>query len=332
METFENYIKTTDLFIYARPYEYPKDYSATPIQIEVPEYILNSRSRGGGGSKRLITLIVHVMGIPDGVSPIVNYAQVPVNCRRKLYYFSTTPLLTNEIIRFIDERVNVNELKRYQPLRLLLPCARTEYDEVSNRYKFPYSNFYTRSEDPENIIQCSDDEYNENVANDSKLRSVKSIILPAYNFVDYRYFLKRHSPPNIFFDESTGYIYRLSLTRHIRSLCVLIMPQNFIRLGNRTGFFYSDIKKIIVRMFSKYFLVGGITYDKAIESSKVDESILDKVTVLNVEKDIYAVNTISGFFSRIGCISTYSPSERQLVGFDGNESVYIVGPITNISL
>lgn len=134
-------------------------------------------------------------------------------------------------------------------------------------------------------------------------------------FTEYRYLQQRHSISNIAFDADSNSVYRLVMPE--RTLLVLIMPENFIKTGQKTGYFRFD-NNIIVRVYSKYFLSSKYT----------DDNDIGEVTVFTMDNK-KVVNIIRKFFSRLNLHKLTWNNSDHIYGYD-NYLTAIVGNTSNV--
>jgi hypothetical protein len=137
-------------------------------------------------------------------------------------------------------------------------------------------------------------------------------------FVEYRYLQQRHIISNIAYDNDSGRVYRLVQPK--RQMLVLIMPSNFIRTSNKSGYFRFD-DNLIVRCFSQYLLASDYT----------DDTDTGEVTNFDINFNDKMIAAIEIFFSRLGIHKITSNSNNQIYGYDKYITL-IVGSIANIVL
>ena len=166
---------------------------------------------------------VHVIGIPDGISPVTNVTLIPANIERRLVVFSDSPMLDNEL-EVLDESY---KFESYPIRYFTVPVNETAFATV------PTST---------NFILAEDDFYN----------NAKSMLPSTLSrYVEYCYLNRRHQPANILYDPTSGNIFRF--IPDVRSRLVIVMPKNFIRTGTFTGYFLHE-SNLIIRVYSRYVL------------------------------------------------------------------------------
>ncbi|AYP97951.1 GrBNV gp35-like protein-like protein [Mauternbach virus] len=134
-------------------------------------------------------------------------------------------------------------------------------------------------------------------------------------FVEYRYIKQRHIISNLAYNSLTGDVYNIMLPR--QSLMVLIMPDNFIRLGLKHGYFHFE-NNIIVRVYSKYLL-----------SSRL-EKFEDPREITVFSADNSRIKTIvERFFNRLGIHKIVSNDDNQIYGYDKYITL-VVGNLSNV--
>lgn len=118
-----------------------------------------------------------ITGIPDGVMPEANLAEVWENAARRLYIFSVMPLSEKDL-KSIDNFYGTS--KPYPIFSAVRP--------IGNLPTIPLENFYL-CDDPPSCIQ---------------------------SYVEYRYFESRSQPTKIAYCNSTGNVYRLVLDKPLK--------------------------------------------------------------------------------------------------------------------
>jgi len=134
-------------------------------------------------------------------------------------------------------------------------------------------------------------------------------------FVEYRYIKQRHIVSNLAYNKQTGDVYNIMLPRP--SLLVFIMPDNFIRLGLKHGYFHFE-NNIIIRVYSKYIL-----------SSRLEQAEdPGEITVFSADNS--RVKTIvERFFNRLGIHKIVSNDDNQIYGYDKYITL-VVGKLSNV--
>lgn len=275
MEVYKNsYCKAR--YVYARPYTTSITSSADP-RIDEP----NPREH----------VDVYLVGVPDGVSPTVYEALVPVDAVRRLYLYSNKRL-PEKWLSIADASYGE---RPYPLLTLETPCARD--------CRTPVHNFYT----------ALADRGNEDVYAAAVSRRQDAA------FVEYRYVEQRHAEANIYYDEFTNSAYRLALPADSAQL-VLIMPSNFIRTDLKRGYFIFDDIDLIVRVYSKHLLSADRTSDDGAAPLASDVCTGNR----------RVMDIVRSFFSRMGVQSVYAASDNQIIGYDRYLTL-VVGDVSNIS-
>lgn len=137
------------------------------------------------------------------------------------------------------------------------------------------------------------------------------------DYVEYRYLQNRHQIANIAYDNETLSIYQMVLPK--RPLLVIIMPENFVRTGLKTGYFKFE-NNIIVRVFSQYLLAA----------TQTDANDDGAVTAFTIDNDKVS-SIVECFFSRLGIHKISSNSSNHIYGYD-KYITFVVGSISNILL
>lgn len=134
-------------------------------------------------------------------------------------------------------------------------------------------------------------------------------------YVEYRYLQQRHQIATIAYDPETYSVYQMVLPK--RPLLVLIMPDNFIKTGLKSGYFVFE-NNIIVRVFSQYLLSS--TQTNAHDDGSVTSFDTDNEKVSNI---------IECFFSRLGIHKISSNAPNHIYGYDKYITL-VVGSVANI--
>lgn len=135
-------------------------------------------------------------------------------------------------------------------------------------------------------------------------------------FVEYRYLQTQYQKANICYDITTGNMF--SFVPDYQPLIVLIMPQNFIKTSDKTGYFRFD-NNITVRIFSDVLLSAG--------QSENDYGYKTDFTSSNSQ----LMKILVGFMSRLGLNQLHTPTDNQLVGY-GPYFRAVVGNTNNINV
>nr|AJZ73129.1 hypothetical protein [Venturia canescens] len=228
---------------------------------------------------------VFITGVPDGVSPIANVAMIETGTPNRLSIFSNQELDEGSL-QTLD---SFYAKKHYPMLEPTKSCGNVD--------TVPVHNFYTVN-DSDNGGEGIDGE-------------------ASPTFVEYRYVQQRRRPTNMYYDPDSGEMFRLVLPED-SSLLVLIMPENFVRTGRKTGYFKFE-GDLIVRVYSKHLL-----------SAKLEDEDLDHVSVISTE-NTQLMDIVKIFFSRMGMHRIHTPSLNQVVSFDEYITL-VVGSIANLNL
>lgn len=137
------------------------------------------------------------------------------------------------------------------------------------------------------------------------------------DYIEYRYLQHRHQIATIAYDSETLSVYQLVLPK--RPLLVIIMPENFVKTGLKSGYFRFE-NNIIVRVFSQFLLSSG----------QMDSHDDGAVTLFNKDNEKIS-NIIESFFSRLGIHKIASNSPNHIYGYDKYLTL-VVGSIANIVL
>lgn len=232
---------------------------------------------------------VNVTGIPDGISPLANEATTPIiNSQhlKRLYVFSDTQL-DDSILSKIDNLYGKNH---YPIITAQIPYGRKPLGV------YPNTNFYL-CHGPPTVVS---------------------------NFTEYRYVQQRHVPANCALDISTGDLYRLTLPHKV--LIVIVMPENFVQTGRRSGYFRFD-NNLIVQVISKYPMASSNF--SPIEQQR-DIVPYPEVSQISTYDDRLRT-MIEQFFTRMGMhkIVLSSESNNQIYAYDKYMTL-VAGIVDNI--
>jgi len=274
-------------------FKYPREFR-TDINAESRQVTIN------GGTE---TILISILGIPDGVSPETNEALIPVGEYKRLYIFSATPL-DSDTLATIDSFYG----------RVAYPILTTDVI-AGNIEQQPLVNFYMVNDVDKNYdINVRSNETNEIIGNlgDDYVRGQPK---STSTFVEYRYLDQRHLISNIVYDPNTGNVYNMVLPK--QPLLVIIMPKNFIRLGLKHGYFRFEENNIIVRVYSKYILSASL------------ENLDDNGEITVFSADNSRIRTIiERFLNRMGIHKIISNGDNQIYGYDQYLTM-IVGSVSN---
>lgn len=222
-------------------------------------------------------ITITITGIPDCVSPNANEALIPRGQLKRLYIFSDVQLDDTTLVQLDGFYGKIP----YPMFKTIYPMARID--------TLPRMNFYML----DNMGPLS----------------------TTTRFVEYRHLLQRHIISNIAYDQNNGDVYNLVLPE--RPLMVIIMPCNFIRTGNKQGYFHFD-NNIIVRVFSRVLL----------SSNQYTEDDNGEITLFSAD-NLKIKSIISRFFNRLGIHKITSNDDNQIYGYD-KYLTFVVGKVSNV--
>lgn len=227
---------------------------------------------------------VHVLSLPDGVHANMREALVPRDATYRLYIFSDRALGDDQL-QSLD---NIYGRRPYPLLETVRP--------VANLVTFPKVNFYmTLDEERPSVVS---------------------------SFIEYRYLQQRHEPATIAYVPGTGEAFRLLLPKKQARL-VLVMPENFIKTGNRTGYFMFR-GNLIVRIYSRFLLSASRNEPE----NDLDGELVSDVSV-GASSRIESI--VRAFFARFGLHRVTSLANDQILASDRYVTA-IVGSLSNVSL
>ena len=185
------------------------------------------------------------------------------------------------------------------------------YLETIDRFygKEPYPILYCDA--PVNILTNNDDIPKENFYLSNGVPSSLT------TFVEYRYLAQRHLKTNIAFDVQTNTVYRLVLPE--KTMIVIIMPENFIRTGLKTGYFKFE-NNLIVRVYSSYML----------SSANYIPKDTYEISVYN-NSNVRVRSAIEQLFARFNLHKIVMKRPNQIYAYDKYMTM-VVGSISNIIL
>lgn len=221
--------------------------------------------------------------IPDGVSLSTNEAMIALDVPYRFYILSDNVLSIHDL-ELLDRFYGDTGYPLYS-LDFQLPIATIVMDT-------PKRNFY--------------------MTQNGEIASNKS------EFIEYRHLQHRNKPTNIVYDLETKKILPLALPKN-SAMIVLIMPQNFIKTGDREGYFICDDTNLIVRIYSRYIL-----------SANTIEEDLGVVSVITTE-DKRLINTVIRFFSKLNLHHIQTWQNNQIVAVDQYITA-IVGNVSNLQI
>lgn len=213
----------------------------------------------------------------------------------------------------IDVRANEAIIKKNTVKRLYILSD----IELSENYLSTVDSFYGKMKFP--IIECATlvplvsypPINNFYVASDVRPNTLST-------FVEYRYLQQRHMTANICVNATGDFLCRIVLPK--RPLLVIIMPQNFVRTSQKSGYFLFE-HNIVIRVYSKYLLACA---------QNDDAPDLPVITQMNIN-DRKFMDTINEFFGRLGFHKIASHTPNHVYAFDKYMTV-IVGSIANVLL
>lgn len=228
--------------------------------------------------------VIKVYGVPDGIDPKINYTLTKQNEKKRLYIMSHIRLNTEQL-NTIHKLYGI----KYYPIRNL-------YDFLNiNSIQFKTSliseNFYTTlyDEQPSSVSQ----------------------------FVEYRFFSKRHFPATKFIQQNKE---QINITNFVLppnfASIIIIMPENFIQTTETSGYFYLQ-NNIIIRLYSKYRLTSN--------NKQADHNL---ITVINTKNKLLT-NNLLDYFNKLKFLQI-TITEYQIIGQD-NIFRAIIGNTSNLN-
>lgn len=186
--------------------------------------------------------------------------------------------------------------------------------QLSNQYLETLDKFYGKTPYP--IVQCSVPNTTLATYPINNFYLTRGPPASTTEFVEYRYFAQRHLNTNIAYDVDNKVVYKLALPE--RPLLIIIMPRNFIKTSNTSGYFRFD-NNLIIRVYSQYILSSEYEHEDTNETTKFSTHNLKLKSV--VEK----------IFGKLGIHKIVSNSDNQLYGYDKFITM-VVGSVANIVL
>lgn len=271
-------------------YVYPREYTST---LENNEYRIVEQK----GEK----ISLYLNGVPDGVSPRASIAMYNSDSLKRLYIFSNN-ILNDETLAIVEKDYK----REYYPMfSLRTPCGYLQSNDIMTFNE----NFFMAN---------VNEQWNESVEAACNLREDMEL-------VEYRYFHKRFVPVQYFIDRYKRGIYRFSPSSSKTTLKVIIMPQNFYKISEKSGYFIFQPYDLIVYVFSKCFL----------SASNESNNIMTKKNLLVNDINLYdskMYNNLRKVLSQLGIHSEYTNSnDTQMIGYDDFESV-VIGDISNVNI
>lgn len=255
---------------------YPRQLETPANFYENKDLILQDATR-----KRIVAV-----GIPDEVDDGVNEMEVDAGTKFRLTIFSDMALSESELNTIDSFFTKSTDLYRLDapPINYFPIFYFGEPNAIlSSR---PVTNYTTTtSPDPSSISK----------------------------YVEFRHLDQRDLMSNILWRENDGFVWRFILP--VKALIVLIMPDNFVSTGLKTGYFTLDYN-IIVRVFSKCIL----TYSKYNE--------IDNLEVTSYSsKNKVLTQLVKQFYAKLG-VHAITVNDDSIVGQD-TYFTCIVGDLSN---
>lgn len=301
----------TELFSNAsqlRKFSYARLYQTDNNQhMENRQLVINNDTGNNQKSNTIpsaSTINITIIGIPDGVSPYADRALIPAGTKRRLYVFS-------------DEELDANHLEMIDSLYGKQPYPNFKCDlltQANTLDTFPKNNFYMRNET-----------MNEALGNQSTTTCCPTM---SCSYIEYRYLQRRHILANICFNPYNGAVYRLVIAK--RPMLCIIMPENFIRTGLKTGYFRFE-NNLIVRVYSRYLLSAHLAEPTTNPTElDVQQQPLVEVSVFDFN-NVKMNKMVRRIFGRFGLHKIDSFNSNHIFAYDKYVTM-IVGSIANISL
>lgn len=147
------------------------------------------------------------------------------------------------------------------------------------------------------------------------------------NFTEYRYAQQRHMQSSCCVDVNNGNIYRLALPHKV--LLVIIMPDNFIQTGKRSGYFHFE-NNLIIQVISKYQLTSTSFNQNELPSSSIPDIVPYKEISQISTFDDRLSTTIKQFFIRMDMHKIITERQNQIYAYDAYMTL-VAGFVDNIS-
>lgn len=242
---------------------------------------------------------IYIVGVPENISPIVNIAYCKVSETKRMFIYSNLKLTESQIETFQET---------YKKDNNFLPIYNIDKNGV----------IY--------------DIWNNNILNNQNFYLAINPFNGGMDFIpnslskiyEYKYIEKRYELTNIIFNPTNNMIYSLVPPKEMITT-IIVMPLNFYRTSFKTGYFLFD--NLIIRIFSKYLLLGG---------SLINESLTEQYNkVSNIENipDI-VLNHLIKFIQKLGFIFyKYNSEQNYFIGYNNDDNlIAVVGQYNKFNL